>query len=205
MSSGNVSATGTTHSALAQAALESDDIYCAYYHAECAREAGEPPQEYAASLMTALGFMNMWQEAANYFHSFRSNGISNARIELIYARLLAFSREPEEALRNLHYQLDDMKYIEPARRALQQACALGRFHQPEAFHHLGTLAIATGDWPEAQSCCEQALAIQNNPITLKNLVLSLHAQGKMDEAKKQYSYLSYSNRDVANTISQYFQ
>lgn len=108
------------------------------------------------------------------------------------------------AIRNKCYP-DDVEGLFEAKTFFERVVALNGYHTNEALFHLGTIAIAQEEWVEAEALCKRTLAISDNAIARRNLILSLHAQQKMDEAELEFGKLRFSWPEEAERIEHYFR
>jgi tetratricopeptide (TPR) repeat protein len=108
------------------------------------------------------------------------------------------------AYRNINYSSGNREGLAAARSCFEKVASPGGYHASEAYFHIGTILLAVGDYAGCETATLKSLRLRDTGIARRNLILSLHAQGKVKEASDQYTFLKgYSPKD-AEGLEKYF-
>lgn len=108
------------------------------------------------------------------------------------------------ALRNLHLEEKNKEGLAEARKTFLAVVDLHGYHEPEALHHIGTLHLQLEEWSEAKVFFKRTLEKRFSGVSLRNLILVLHAQGQLAVAAEEYrTLLELSPADAAG-LEAYF-
>ncbi len=156
-------------------------------------------EEYAADAYYLIGFA--WFKLGN----------PDAALEAFKS---AITRNPDHIpahlgkgimLRNTHYQSSNKDGLEEATESLQIIVAKNGYHKAEALHLLCTIAISLEKWKEAEDYVRENIAIRDTKISRRNLIIALHAQSKIEEAKKEYEVLLTYAPEEAEHVKRLFK
>jgi tetratricopeptide (TPR) repeat protein len=109
------------------------------------------------------------------------------------------------ALRGQHWESGDREGLLAAASCFEAVRAAGDYSLPEATHHLATIHLALGDWPEVERLSRDALRLRKSDVTRRNLCLALRAQERIDEALVHFEFLSRHAPDQAEPLRKYFE
>lgn len=98
-----------------------------------------------------------------------------------------------KALRDRHYAPSDACGLQAAEAHLRRVIRLGGYHEPEAWHHVATCYLASGLPQVVEEACRKSLALRENAVTRRNLVLALHALGRLRDARRELGFLESRN------------
>lgn len=108
------------------------------------------------------------------------------------------------AYRNINYSSGNREGLAVARSYFEKVAFTSGYHASEAYFHIGTILLAVGDYAGCEAAVLKSLRLRDAGIARRNLILALHAQGKVKEAYDQYTFLKgYSPKD-AEGLEKYF-
>jgi tetratricopeptide (TPR) repeat protein len=108
------------------------------------------------------------------------------------------------AYRNINYASGNRKGLEMARSYFDKVASVNGYRASEAYFHIGTILLALGDFAGCEDAVRKSLALRDTGIARRNLVLSLHALGKVKEAHDEYLFLSSYSPSDAQGLEKYF-
>ncbi len=109
------------------------------------------------------------------------------------------------SIRALHYHSGDVDGLKQALECFKLVEEHGDYHVPEALHHAGTIYIATQNWVEGEKTFRKTLKLRGSDVSRRNLALTLHAQGRVDEGRVYYEYLMQYCPEQAEGLGKYYQ
>lgn len=181
------------------------------YYARCTSLSGQADQ----ALKQIIPFLGVPSLAAlAYLERGRALLIQKKPAPALSAFEDSLSCDPENAdallgkglaLRGMHYDSGNREGLKAALQPFQKVVSKNGYHSPEALFNIATIHLALEQWPECEQANRKSMYLRYAPICHRNLVLSMHAQGKIEEAFKEYQFLSRINPGAADGLEKYFQ
>jgi tetratricopeptide (TPR) repeat protein len=108
------------------------------------------------------------------------------------------------ALRTLYWEPGNPEGLRAAAACFEEVRERGDFSVPEATHHLATIHLAFEEWARVEELSREAHRLRQSPVSRRNLCLSLHAQGRIEEAFQEYQFLAQHDPVQAAPLQKYF-
>ncbi|MCB0346387.1 MAG: tetratricopeptide repeat protein [Bdellovibrionales bacterium] len=109
------------------------------------------------------------------------------------------------SVRALHYASGNVEGLNQALECFKKVEQCGDYHVPEALHHAGTIHIAMQNWEEGEKTFRKTLMLRGSDVSRRNLALTLHAQGRVEEGRVYYNYLIRYCPEQAQGLEKYYQ
>lgn len=106
------------------------------------------------------------------------------------------------AIRTLHYRDGNESELNRAKRSYERVVEFHGYRESEAIHHIGTIHARFQRHSQAEECFRKVLLLRHSGVSRRNLILTLHAQGRKEEAAKEYQILLKLEPTQASNLEQ---